>query len=325
MRVLALTFGNAEQASSFYRIYQYIDRLREEGVALTAIPVDAFSEWEKLADYDLVIVQKKLFSLGKVRRLRRARALVYDVDDAIWHPQDCPHSWWTTLRTRLRLRAILRAARLTIAANEVLAAQLRPIATRVAVLPMALDERQWIAGIRTARSEVVLGWSGHPVSLPYLEAIEPALVVVGAEFPGAKLAVFSGAQPRFRTLPFDHIPFRAGAEPEVLRRFDIGLLPLAGGAFAEGKSPIKGLQYMAAGIPTILPPCGAAQAMFRECATALFATDTAGWIAVLRTLLGDPALRLRMGAEARRDFEQHHTIAAIAPRLAELLKSAAAN
>ena len=322
MRVLALTFGNAAQASSFYRIYQFIAPLREAGIDLTAVPADSFSEWSRLAEYDVVIVQKKLFSLGKIRLLRRrAKALVYDVDDAIWHPHGRRHSWFTTLRAGLRLRAIIRAAHLTLAANEVLAAHLRTHATRLTVLPMALDETAWTPHAARDARDPVLGWSGHPVNLPYLEAIEPALLTLRAEFPNARLAVFSGQPPRFREMPFDLIPFQAGTEPEALRTFDIGLLPLPEGAFAEGKSPIKGLQYMACGIPTVLPPRGAAHAMFRAGETALFATTPAEWTAALGKLLRDPALRQRMGAEARRDFEAHHTVSAAAARLKDLLKS----
>lgn len=326
MRVLALTFGNAAQASSFYRIFQFIAPLREAGIELTAVPADSFSEWSRLAEYDAVIVQKKLFSLGKVRLLRRrAKALVYDVDDAIWHPHGRRHSWFTTLRSALRLRAIVRAAHLTLAANEVLAAHLRPHATRLTVLPMALDESAWMPRAASAAHNPVIGWSGHPVNLPYLEAIEPALLALRAEFPNARLAVFSGQPPRFREMPFDLIPFQAGAEPAALRTFDIGLLPLPEGAFAEGKSPIKGLQYMACGIPTVLPPRGAAHAMFRAGESALFATTPAEWTAALGNLLRDPALRHRMGAEARRDFEAHHTVSTAAARLKDLLKSLAAN
>ena len=324
MRVLALTFGNAAQASSYYRIYQYIGPLREAGIELTTVPADSFSEWSRLAEYDAVIVQKKLFSLGKVRLLRqRAKALVYDVDDAIWHPHGRRHSWWTTLRASLRLRAILRAAHLTLAANDVLAAYLRPHATCLTVLPMALDELRWTPRPDSDGRDPTLGWSGHPVNLPYLEAIEPALLALRGEFPNARLAVFSGQSPRFKEMPFDLIPFHAGTEPEVLRSFDIGLLPLPEGAFAEGKSPVKGLQYMACGIPTVLPPRGAAQAMFRAGETALFATTAAEWTAALASLLRDPALRRRLGAEARRDFKAHHTVSATTAALARLLKSEA--
>lgn len=322
MRVLALTFGNAAQASSFYRIFQYIEPLREAGIEITALPADTFSEWTRLAEYDAIIVQKKLFSLGKVRLLRRrAKALVYDVDDAIWHPHGRRHSWWTTLRSALRLRAIVRATHLTLAANEVLASHLRGRATRLTVLPMALDENAWTPRPARAPRDPVLGWSGHPVNLPYLEAIEPALLRLRAEFPRVRLAVFSGQPPRFREMPFDLIPFHAGAEPEALRTFDVGLLPMAEGAFAEGKSPIKGLQYMACGIPTVLPPRGAAQTMFRKGETAFFATTAEEWTTALATLLRDPTLRHRMGEEARRDFEAHHTIGATAARLKDLLKS----
>lgn len=324
MRTLALTFGQATQASSHYRIHQYLAPLREHGIALATCAADDFQDWGGLRENDAVIVQKKLLSLGKVRAVRRAaKVLVYDIDDAIWHAHGRRHSWWTRVRTHLRLRAIVRSADLTLAANEVIAEKLRPWARRLEVLPMSLDEKSWTPRTPDAGTAPLIGWSGHPVNLRYLEAIEPALATVLREFPNARLAVFSGERPRFRDLRHDFIPFEAGAEPRVIRGFDIGLLPLDEGAFAAGKSPIKGLQYMASGIPTVLPARGAAMSMFRDSATALFANHDAEWAAALGALLRDPQRRAEMGAAARRDFDARHTLTGNAGVLARLLKSLA--
>ena len=322
MRSLALTFGQATQASSFYRIHQYIEPLREHGIALATCAADDFHDWGSLRENDAVIVQKKLLSLGKVRTVRRAaKTLVYDIDDAIWHPHGRQHSWWTRMRTHLRLRAIVRSADLTLAANAVIAQKLRPWARRLEVLPMSLDEKSWTPRTPGSGDTPVIGWSGHPVNLPYLEAIEPALAAALRDFPNARLTVFSGERPRFRDLRHDFIPFEAGAEQRAIRTFDIGLLPLDEGAFAEGKSPIKGLQYMASGIPTILPARGAAQSMFRSGETALIANDHTEWAAALGALLRDPQRRAAMGASARRDFDARHTLTGNAAILAQLLQS----
>ena len=94
MRIIALTFGDESAASSFYRIYQYVIPLAKLGIELTAHPADRFEDWSSLGDYDVVIVQKKLFSGRQVRLVRKhARRLIYDTDDAIWEPHGRPHHW----------------------------------------------------------------------------------------------------------------------------------------------------------------------------------------------------------------------------------------
>src|SRR5439155_13819549 len=162
-------------------------------------------------------------------------------------------------------------------------------------------------------------WAGHPLNLPYVEQIESALIAVQRKFPGAQFEFFSGQVPKFQQLRFRHIPFNVKAEPEVIRQFDIGLLPLPDGSFAEGKSPIKGLQYMASGIPAVLSPRGATREMFHNEETGLFASELPDWERAIERLIRDPELARRLGTNARQAFEQHYSLSRTAPRLASLL------
>ena len=108
----------------------------------------------------------------------------------------------------------------------------------------------------------------------------------------------------------------------MARGFDIGLLPLPNDDFAAGKSPIKGLQYMASGAATVVSPLGATQSMFSEGETALFARDTRDWSAALEKLL-DAGLRHELAHRARHTVEQHHALSTVAPRLADRLRQLA--
>jgi glycosyltransferase involved in cell wall biosynthesis len=324
MRVLALTFGDEQQASSKYRIFQFIEALGKLGIDIEAAAANSFIRWQKVREYDAVLVQKKLFRSGKVRDLRGdTPRLIYDIDDAIWHPHGKEHSFLTNLRNRWRLKAIARAADLCICANNVLAEHMGQMTDRIAVLPLALDGKRWYPKASGKTSAVVrVGWSGHPVNLPYLEAIEPALVQAQSENPGLEFAVFCGKAPAFRKLKYQHIRFQPDSELDVVRSFDLGLLPLPPGPFAAGKSPIKGIQYMATGIPTILTPMGATREMFREGETALFASSTDEWHRAINLLARDAGRRRKMGAQAREVFESTYELAGIVPRFAKALSPA---
>src|SRR5436190_4037997 len=107
MRVLALTFGDEHQASSKYRVFQYVERLAQLGIEVHARPANSFKDWTRVQEYDVALVQKKLFRSGKVRDLRRnSRRLIYDIDDAIWHPHGKEHTFFTNLRNAWRLKAV---------------------------------------------------------------------------------------------------------------------------------------------------------------------------------------------------------------------------
>jgi hypothetical protein len=105
MRYLSLNFGDQNCASSFYRIHSYQRGLRSLGIELVCTEANHFSDWDSLKSFDGVIIQKKLFSLGKIQLIRaRAKRLIFDIDDAIWLPHKAPHHWLTKFRTELRLK-----------------------------------------------------------------------------------------------------------------------------------------------------------------------------------------------------------------------------
>ena len=322
MRVLCLTFGDATQASTFYRIHQYIPLLAKKGIQVEPIPARAFEAWDTLSRYDCVLLQKALLPRAKLRRLRSdSRRLLYDVDDAIWHPHDKKHFFLTNLRQNLRLKFIARSADHCIAANSVLADHLKSLTPKVSVLPMALDELTWTPRVApTSQDHIRIGWSGHPVNLRYLEQIESALLEIQSRFPAVEFVVFSGQKPNFEKLKCTHIPYASGAEAEVIRTFDIGLLPLPGDDFSAAKSPIKGLQYMACSIPTVLTPVGAAAQIFTDQETALFARNPSAWQSALARLISEPSLRAQLGSQARRVFETTYTLSRAAAQFATILK-----
>lgn len=310
MRYLSLNFGGHDCASSLFRIESFRPALRSLGLDVGCELANEFARWNELANYDGVIVQKKLFSASRVNSVRRkARRLVFDIDDAIWHSPGQAHHWFTRMRTNFRLRRIVASADLCLAANEVLAAHLRPWARRIEVFPMALDAGIWQPRSRAADDTVRLGWSGAPGNLRYLEAIEPALLAVFAQQPRAKLVVLCGERPRFTRLAFEHIPWQQGGEPASVATFDIGLLPLDSTPFAAGKSPIKALQYLACGIPVVATPLAATRELFRESDAVRFASSSEEWTSELTTLVANPALRRSRGQAGRALFESHYDLA----------------
>jgi glycosyltransferase involved in cell wall biosynthesis len=321
MRVFALTFGGRETASTHYRILQYIEPLRAHGVTLDFQPADDLKNPATLGGYDVVILQKKLLG-GRKRAgiFGAARRLVYDVDDAIWHPHGKPHAWLTRWRTERRLKATVCAADLSLAANEGLANHLRQWTERVEVLPMALDPKQWNPSPRSVQgSGLCLGWTGAPGNLHYLEALEPVLKRVLDRVKGAKLLVHSGRRPVFRSLAYDYLPYQAGGEPEAVCQMDVGLLPLPDNKFAAGKSPIKALQYMAMGIPTVATRQDGAADLFRK-GGGLMVDETTGWEEQLIQILENEAKRREMGAAAQCVFEENFSLDVTAPKLAGLLQ-----
>lgn len=324
LRVLALTFGGPETASTHYRVSQYVEILREQyGIELVQHLADDFDSAPEFGGFERVLVQKKLLGARERRAVFAAgRPVIYDIDDVIWEPHRDAHSWFTRWRTNHRLAAIARDATLCLASNSHLAAGLRRHTSRVQVLPMALDESTWTPRAPGSSGGVRLGWAGAPANLHYLEALEPALERVLGEFSETRVVVFSGARPNFRRIDFDYLPYESGGEAEAARSFDIGLLPLPRDAFTAGKSPIKALQYMASAVPTIADAVAGTEEIFNG-GGALLVRAPGDWETHLRALLASRDERNRLGLAARAQFMANHSLTENARRLAGFLSNPA--
>ena len=123
LRVLALTFGGVETASTYYRVAQYVEILRSDhGIELTMHRADDLAKAPDLRAFDRILLQKKLLRAGDRRNVFGAgRPVLYDIDDAIWEPHRREHAWITRWRTNHRLGAIARRANLCLVSNEHLA------------------------------------------------------------------------------------------------------------------------------------------------------------------------------------------------------------
>ncbi len=313
MKILVLTFGDERCASTQYRFVQFAESLREQGVELDFNEAKGFRDFNRLPGYDLVVVQKRLANSMWVRRVRKgARKLIYDTDDAIWEPHSRPHSWWTQFRIRRRLKKIAAAADVCTTPNEQLAMALRPLARRVDLVPMALNETLWQPAPERQPGPVRIGWSGAPQNLPYLTRLSPVLANIQKQRPGVEVVVFCGAPPVW-TAPVTatHHHFKLGAEPGVVQTFDIGLLPLPDNAFAAGKSPIKALQYAACAVPCVASPVGATKEIVRDGVTGYTASTPEEWEAALLRLVDEATLRRSLGDAARAQFLRSHTRARV--------------
>jgi hypothetical protein len=306
MKLLVLPFGDAACASTHYRVLQYLDMLKKDGIDCEVLAPGEMPAPAVIAESDTVLVQKKLFPAHQVRTLRKhAKRLLFDIDDATWHPHGRKHSWWTRWRTNRRLQSIVRAADVSLVANLYIAGHLNALGGKTQVLPMALKAEDWPRSESTQAVRIRLGWSGAPVNLCYLEALEPVLAQVMGKHPEVELAVFCGKQPAFSTsLPYLHLPWRQGGEPDAVKTFHIGLLPLPTDAFSQGKSPIKALQYMAAGIPTIATPQAGSVEIGQGADCMFFAENPQQWSERLCQLTQDNELRGKMGTNARAAFEE---------------------
>lgn len=250
--------------------------------------------------YDLVFLQKRTLDPLLMWSLRRhARRLVFDVDDAIMCGQAGLEAK-ASRRRRSRFRAVVRAADAVFAGNSYLAHEAQAAGARVLVMPTVVDlDRYPDSPSVPDRDHFTLGWIGSRSTLPYLQAIAPAIDDLARDLPQLRLKVVCDVFLDLESVQVLKRPWSQADEVAELQGIDVGLMPLPDNAWTRGKCGFKILQYFAAWRPTICSPVGINAEIVTPGENGLFAAEPGEWPRAIRELAQAPDRCGAMGVNGR--------------------------
>jgi len=268
-----------------------------------------------LRDADVVLLQRKLFTVAELTLLRRtAKRLVYDVDDAVMYRDPFRGRPKSLVRAR-RFRAVVRAADLVLAGNDYLAEKARAVAdTPMHVAPTAVDTERYVPGPPRKQSGLRIGWIGSRSTRPYLRLIDTALARVAAEVDGFTFAVMADKAPAL-SVPVEFTPWSEDAEVPFLQSLDVGVMPLTDDEWSRGKCGFKLLQYMACGVPAVASRVGVNVAMARGGGCMVVDAEEIAWAGAL---VG-AAENDKQWLHSRQYVESTYSTRVIGPRIAAAL------
>lgn len=296
------------------------------------------SQWRNIrraADADVVVLHRGLFPFSPWQRptfealLARINPhLVYDFYDAIWVQRQQASGRGSRVNRWLhpsdKIEEIIRLARVVTVSNESLADFARPYHEDVRIVPLLLEPEEYVAKVHEVRSPVVLGWLGGRFNLPRLHALAPALRRLAATR-DIVLHVVSPDRVEIPGVPvksFTH-PWSPESERRDLAALDVGLLPLEDNVDDRNKSPLKLLQYFAAGLPVVATPMAMDRSLLRSGESFLAAGNESQWLECMTRLVDDVSLRQRLGRTARKTVIDHYSFERHAPQFLEALLAAA--
>jgi glycosyltransferase involved in cell wall biosynthesis len=112
----------------------------------------------------------------------------------------------------------------------------------------------------------------------------------------------------------------------MLARSDINLAPLEPGCFNDAKSNIKFLEASVLGLPSVCSPRAEFRRVIRHGGNGFLAETGDDWSACLSDLVRDPALRRRMGEDAKQEvLQSYHPEVRTRPQLQAVLDLAFAD
>jgi glycosyltransferase involved in cell wall biosynthesis len=316
MQLVALV-ERADHVCCRYRVTAFQKSLERAGHSLRLEPIPRrwWSRWllfRRLRGAT-VLLQRRLLPAWELALLRaNVRHLIFDLDDAVFLRDSYSARGILDPRLQRRFTATVRACDVVVAGNPWLAQQARQLVgpATVVTIPTCVDPGAYPLATHERRDETHLVWVGSSSTLQGLERIRPLLEGVGTQVPGVALKIVCDRFPTFDRLRTIPTPWRGDTEAADIASSDVGISWIPDDDWSRGKCGLKLLQYMAAGLPVVTNPVGVHVDMVEHGRTGFLATTDAEWIAALRTLSRDPALRLRMGRAARARLERDFSVQA---------------
>jgi glycosyltransferase involved in cell wall biosynthesis len=328
--------------SQRFRFEQYVPFLAKEGLLTTFAPLIRPEEYGvvygqnglarkawigvrglgrraadllRLRRFDIVVVQREAIQLGTALFERVAAGigprLVFDFDDAIWLPNvSAANSRLAWLKNADKTSQIIKAADVVFAGNDYLANYARRFNGAVRVVPTTIDTEQYIPNLGFKREGgLTIGWTGSMTTIPHFQLLVPTLRRLKDRFgERVRFEVIGDRNYREPGLGIVGRKWSAATEVADLSRFDIGVMPLPDDKWARGKCGLKGLQYMALAIPTIMSPTGVNSQIIEDGRNGLLASSDDEWLDKLGRLVESETLRRRLGRAGRETVEASYSV-----------------
>lgn len=328
-----------------YRCEQYIPYLQQAGFECVYSPILATEQEDKdfyspgnyirkfilfllgayrrlkdvirAGQFPVIYIYREAFMTGTTvfeKLLKRSGAkVVYDFDDAIWnHDVSRANKTLGWLKRPEKTNDIIALSHLVIVGNQYLAQHSKQFNPNVVVVPSTIDLNYYRVPGKKENEKVVIGWSG---SLTTIEHFKPAIPVLKRikERYGSKVEfrVFGAEDYTNEELNIKGILWTPRNEVEQIAAFDIGIMYLPDNEWTRGKCGMKGLQYMALEVATVMSAVGVNNDIVQQGVNGFLAATEDEWFEKLSLLVESKELRTTLGKAGRKTIEEKYSCQAL--------------
>lgn len=343
-KILFLTLHRKDRSpGQRFRHEQYLDYLERNGVEITYSPMlDARQDkifygsgntsgkigvgisamLKRVKDvfrsnrYDYIFIYRDAFFFGTFFEwlFKKSKAkLIFDFDDSIWLQDENPNqSFFQKLKNPAKTGKIISYCDLTIAGNEYLASYARKHTDSVTIIPTTIDMADYVrVHVSKQQPGICIGWSGSFSTIKHFEsALEPLKKIKEKYGDQVYFKVIGDGSYKNEDLGIRGLAWKSETEVSDLCEIDIGIMPLPDDDWSKGKCGLKGLQYMALEIPTIMSPVGVNSDIIQDGENGFLASTTEEWVEKLSLLIENIDLRKRVGKVGRKTVERDFSVEA---------------
>lgn len=272
--------------------------------------------WRELRNakkYDIVFVQRECFMLGTTffeRRFARKTRMIFDFDDAIWlQVVSEGNKALGFLKDGAKTAKLIKVAHLVFAGNEYLADYARQFNPQVVIIPTTIDTEEYQRMELPAQTKVCIGWSGSFTTIEHFQYAIPALTRIKEKYGNrVSFKVIGDGTYRHEVLEIQGLPWTKQDELKELSGIDIGIMPLPNDEWTNGKCGLKGLQYMALEIATIMSPVGVNTEIIQDGVNGCLADTVDEWVEKISLLVEDAELRKNIGKAGRQTVIDKYSV-----------------
>ena len=256
----------------------------------------------KLSSFDFVFIHRELSPVGPpvfewiISKIFQKK-IIYDFDDAIWLT-DRKHEpiIIKSLRWRTKVSTICKLSYKVSAGNKFLCNYARQYSDRFVLNPTTIDTSKIVLQpLSTRKGQINIGWTGSHSTLKYLKELETVLQKLESKYSHVNFVVIADKKPELLLQRMSFIPWKLETEIDDLRQIDIGIMPLPGNEWTQGKCGFKILQYMALRIPAVASPVGVNGEIIKQRENGFLCSTPQEWFDVLSMLIESVSLRDELG------------------------------
>lgn len=285
------------------------------------------SDIGKAKEADVVFVQREAFMTSSVffeKQFAKHSKLVFDFDDSIWlHDVNPNQGILNRLKNADKTAEIITISDLAIAGNPYLADYAKKYSKHVVIIPTTIDTEVYQKiGRKGIADKICIGWSGSFSTIKHFETVVPALRIIKNKYGDlVYFKVIGDESYKNPELNISGLPWKKETEIEDLSEIAIGLMPLPDDEWSRGKCGLKGLQYMALEIVTIMSPVGVNTDIISDGVNGFLAGTTEEWVSKLSMLIEDNELRVGVGRSGRKTVLDHYSVLANQEKYGEVLEA----
>lgn len=278
--------------------------------------VKRFLEVRKANSFDIIFIYREAFFTGTTyfeKKISKSNAkFIFDFDDSIWLSNvSKANEKFEWLKKYNKTKKIISLACMVFTGNQYLADYALQVNKNVKIIPTTIDTDEYHKFYIGKNEFLIIGWSGSITTIQHFEYALPFLKKIKSKYKKkVQIKVIGDGNYENLDLEIKGINWNKNDEIKELSTFDIGIMPLPNDEWAKGKCGLKGLQYMALEIPTLMSPVGVNKEIIEDGVNGFLPKDNDDWFNKISLLIEDGELRDKLGKNGRKTVIEKYSVKA---------------